>query len=199
MSTEERIIQAYAQVARPILLRYLPRRSCIASAHIGLQALAELCVDVQPVPVYFCLRIPTLNVAYIAGISEEDKQRAIAECAGWTDLGTGHDWNGHLLLKYRNEFLIDPSFDQAFAALAEAGTPVSTKPLTLVLPLDGQSFPAGAQARFKGLLDPPEELAFEVQYIASDDNSYRDSQAWNDEAIPFIASHIVSAIRAILI
>lgn len=199
MFTEEAIIRAYAQVGRSILLGYLPRRSCIASARIAMRSLAAFGVSVQPVPVHFLLKIPALNVAYIAGIAAEDKKRASAEAANWLDLDKGSDWNGHVVLNFRNHYLIDPSFDQAFAAIAERGLQLPATPRTLVLPLEGHRLTPGVYAQYSLILDPPESHACEVAYTITADESFKDTPAWQDEAIPLIVSHVVSAINSILI
>lgn len=199
MFTEERIIQAYASVARPILLRYLTRRSCIASAHVAHLSLKAFGVSVRTVPVHLQFSIPALEVAYIAGITASEKERSKAVSRDWVELDEGTAWNGHVVLNFRNRSLIDPSFDQAFAAIAAGGVPIPANPLTLVLPLEGHSLTPGVRARYSLRMDPPEDHMCEVLYIVTDDNSYRDTPAWQDEAIPFIVDHVVSAVRAILI
>lgn len=195
MNDFQKIIYAYAKVARPVLLGYMGRRSCIGSAHAGILALGRFGVDVQPVPADFHLSIPSLAVAYVAGIMDEEKFRGRAIAKDWVDLDTGDGWNGHVLLTYHDQYLIDPSFDQAFASLADGGVPVSRKPRTMVFPLNGNRLTPGMMASFSMTTDEPATLAFEVTYRAKSDDSYRDTPAWNDEALPYIADIIVLQMR----
>lgn len=200
MTPEERIIHAYAQVARPILLRYVGRRSCIASARAGLDTLAAFGVEVKPVAVNFCLSIPELNVAYIAGVEKADRMQLQKTASDWVELDSADStWNGHVILAFGTHCLIDPSFDQAFASIAEGGIPVPVNPLTMVLPLDGRPFMPGMFARYSIRMDPPEEYVGEIRYEPKDDASYQETPAWQDEAMPFIVSHIIAAVRSILI
>lgn len=192
MPPPEDIIRAYAQVARPILLDYLDRRSCIASAHAGVMALGLFGVTVKPVAVDFRLVVPALDVAYISGIDEESKAIAQAGAGGWLDLDAENSgWNGHIVLTWGSQLLIDPSFDQAFASIEAGGVQgLPTTPLTLVLPLMGGVFCPGTLAHYSMRTDPPTEHKVEVYYGGKEDDSYKATGAWQDEAIPLIVDRI---------
>lgn len=113
----------------------------------------------------------------------------------WVDLDTGASWNGHLVLTFGEHYLIDPSFDQGFSALADRGIAVPDDPVTMVLPLHGRPFTPGVRAHYGMSLPAPATTAFDIWYTATDDESYRDTDAWQDEALPHISRVIGVGMR----
>jgi hypothetical protein len=184
------VVRAFARVARRIILRHLNRRSCIASSRITIECLKNFGIESSPVPVRFILRAPDLHMVFVAGISPEEQASARRSARKYIELATGPGggWNGHVIVKAPG-FVIDPSFDQALDAFAEAGCRIDDAPRIAVFPLQGVKLPEDFCATFTATLDDDTKIT--AQYDALFDTTFADQPAWETE-------HIQPAIRAII-
>ncbi len=177
--TAAAVIQAFAQVARPIILKYLSRRSCIASVRVAIECLKRFGVRGRPFAVRFVVEIPAMNLMYTSGLSDEEQERA-RKAKSFINLpgGEGGGWNGHLVIE-AGGFLIDPSFDQAFAAFAETGHAMETPPMAVVFPLNGGRLGPDVQVDYEAALDNGTRLV--IRYAVRPDDSFLDAPAWEFE------------------
>ena len=171
------MIRAFARVARKIILRYFNRRSCIASSRITIECLKIFGVESYPVPVRFILRAPDLKMAFVTGITPEEQAKARRSARKYIELATGPGggWNGHVIVKAAG-FVIDPSFDQALDAFAEAGCRIDNAPRIAVFPLNGVKLPEDFRATFTAMLDDDTKIT--AQYDALFDSTFADQPAW---------------------
>ena len=147
-------------------------------------------VESYPVPVRFILRAPDLRMAFVAGITPEEQAIARRSPKKYIELATGPGggWNGHVIVK-AGGFVIDPSFDQALDAFAEAGCRIDDAPRIAVFPLNGVKLPEDFCATFTAVLDDDTKIT--AQYDALFDTTFADQPAWE-------ADHIQPAIHAIV-
>ena len=137
------VITAFAQVARPVILRYFNRGSCIASSRIAIEVLRHFGIPARALPVRFVLRVPALEMAFVTGLSDQEKTKARREAGSFVTVKSGPaikggseiGWNGHLIV-HAAGVLIDPSFDQALDAIAQQGHRIDATPLIGVFPAE---------------------------------------------------------------
>ena len=197
------MIRVYARTARPIILRYFNRRSCVASSRITIEALKFFGIAARPVPVRFLVRAPALNAVFMSGVTAEDRaeiagasgSRFVLLAPGPQISGGGIGWNGHVIVKTR-EFLIDPSFDQALDAIAGAGHAIAAAPLIAVFPLGGKSLPKTFHAGFTALLDDDTKIISEYDHLP--DDSFLRAPAWELDHLQPAIEQILAAMKGIL-
>ena len=192
------MIRAFARVARTIILRYFGRRSCIASSRITIECLKIFGVESYPVPVRFILRAPDLGMAFVTGITPEEQAIARRSPKKYIELATGPGggWNGHVIVK-AGGFVIDPSFDQALDAFAEAGCRIDDAPRIAVFPLNGVKLPEDFCATFTAVLDDDTKIT--AQYDALFDATFADQPAWETDHIQPAIHAIISKMKEALI
>jgi hypothetical protein len=191
------VIRAFARVARTIILRYFGRRSCIASSRITIECLKVFGVESYPVPVRFILRAPDLRMAFVAGITPEEQAIARRSPKKYIELATGPGggWNGHVIVKAAG-FVIDPSFDQALDAFAEAGCRIDDAPRIAVFPLNGVKLQEDFCATFTAVLNDDTKIT--AQYDALFDTTFADQPAWETDHIQPAIHAIVAKMKGIL-
>jgi hypothetical protein len=192
------VISAFARIARPIILRYFNRRSCIASSRIAVEVFRQFGIESSPISVRFVLRAPSLNVAFVSGLTSQQQaevsthaERFVALPLGPDIGGGGRGWNGHVILK-AGDALVDPSFDQALDALAGNGAPIESAPRVAVFPLNGLQIPQDFHVRFTAILDDNTEIV--AEYDALHDESFRDAPAWETDHLEPAIEEIVTAM-----
>ena len=190
-ATQFATLYRFCTVARRIMRGLgMEANTCVASTAVTCSVLASLGFDARPQPVKFFVELDAIKTAYCAGLSQEELSGAPAV----HDSCLKGDWRGHLVALIGNDFLIDPSFDQASEALVQHGAkPLMSEPICLLFPLDGlpkDEFHATYQAVFDN------EQPGKVQYITTDTQGWRDSPAWNDPALSIIESVILRAIES---
>jgi hypothetical protein len=190
--TNEAVIQAFAHVARPVILGYFSRRSCIASSRIAIECLKEFHIRSVAEPVRFSLALPDRSCMYLAGGSpaELDSLRNSAHKHVALPAGDGGGWPGHLIVRCGN-CLIDPSFDQALEALSgEAG--IWHGPLIGVFPFSS-SLPKrfGVEAR----AELNDGTHIEVRYDSRLDRSYAAQPAWETDHLQWAILEILGKMK----
>ncbi len=193
-SADELIIQVFAAVARPIMLRWMIPNSCIGATALTRQTLAYWKVNVDPIPTKLAVQVPSLNYAFVAGYKGEEKDAMKAKSSVWIDRGVGDGcvtpWIGHLVGLAAGRYLIDATLDQSNSP--EHGFAVD--PYISVVDLGteaGMMFAGtiGSSINAEGDLD--NRAAMKIYYERTDDESWKTSDAWNDESLPILAVKIV--------
>jgi hypothetical protein len=166
------------------MLKYMRHRSCIAAARVTIDCLKALGIDAVPVPVKFVVEVKGLTNCYVSGVTAAER----ATARGSVQIGED-GWNGHLTVIADRRFFLDPSFDQAMIGLdiPYTGTTIP------VLSIPKHIRPERMKLEFKGDLSDGNEVR--VRYIALDNQEYKVSGAWNDEALPFIVEEILAHMR----
>jgi hypothetical protein len=101
------------------------------------------------------------------------------------------DYNAHLVAIARNRYLIDASLDQADAP----GFPIP--PMVLVIDLARGPTPWSPTKSIQAELTNNEGVGFSIAYDPIADRSYRESPAWNDEALPLISKLILTTMKEV--
>lgn len=178
------IIELYAGVARPIMLKYMPPNSCVSATRITIETLKLFSVDAVPAPTKFCVANLDSGKAYTSGLSEEEiEQAANVTASPWRG-----EWRGHLVAVADRRWLIDPTFDQALLALGLPANGCTTNVVRVPKNID----PNRIHAVLKGAANNGTPI--EVEYISTGNHSYQDSEAWNDAGVPVLTEIIKAAM-----
>lgn len=171
---------AFCSSAREIMLTFTGHNSCIASTRITIETLRRFGINCTPMPVKFALEVEAHNVAYSSGLTQEEL--ATANKSVETPWETG--WRGHLVASYKDA-LIDPSLDQADIALKGI---LGLRPEVYLFLFSPDH--AGLELEFS----TPKQKHCKLTYIQTGDNSYQESEAWNDEALPLLSDLIFRVV-----
>jgi hypothetical protein len=184
------IIQRFAQTARPLMRRFMPAASCIASVKTTIEVMRHFQLRVIECPVSFAFTVPGKSFARVAGFSRAERKRMEEKALTWRDERPAEGgWNGHLIALVENRWILDPSIDQAHAP--EFG--VEIPPEILVIDVNGHQWkPRGFEMRLGLRLDNGEEAS--VRYRSIKNRSYLDTEAWNDEGLPLLAAQIAKGM-----
>lgn len=186
-----RIISTYASIARPIMLNWMVPSSCIAATRLTIEVLQYFGLTVIPYATRFVVQAEAIQFAYISGIRGEEQEQMRAKSRNWTDIPVQVGWEGHVVCIAEGDCLIDSSFDQ-----------ISTPDKGLVIPPTILALDLGRAIELKshevelGLVND-EGLKLKVIYQPLDDDSYQDSEAWNDAGLPLLALEIIKKMRKI--
>lgn len=177
------LIERFAVIARPMMIEFMGPNSCIAASRVTVECLRLIGIPAIPVPTKFVVQVPSIERAYAAGLTSEEMATAKTSQRIW---GTG--WEGHLVVFADDRYLLDPSFDAAETALA--------------LPVDHkvQIFDLGQKPDLEymhlEMVAISEEVGqIKIQYVSTRDESYQDTEAWNDEGLPLLATDILLKMR----
>jgi hypothetical protein len=197
MATEA-VIHAFAMVARPIILEYFTPRSCIASTRIAIECLRPFGVVARPVPCTFYLHIPSLNLLYFSGATAEERAR-LKTTNEYVELPacSGLGWQGHVCAWVEDRYWLDPSFDQGFQALEEAGKILQgvETPQIHVMEL---SDPIGREFTLEGKGEMEDGTETLIRYLSLDDNSFLETPAWQLDHLQFAIRRIKREMRRYL-
>ena len=179
------ILKRYCDIARPMMLKFMPPNSCIAATRVTCECLRRLGFKVDPVPMKFVVTIPERETAYTSGVSA--KERATAKRSiRYEEFSDG--WEGHLVA-ITNDKLIESAFDQAVIALS---LPLQ-RPEIMWFPLPktrGEAF----HVEYFGHIDDTGEK-IKIDYVTTGDHSYTSSEAWTDEGLPLLAEMILKRMQ----
>jgi hypothetical protein len=194
--TPESVIAAFAKVARPIMLPWMPRNSCVGATRLAQMTLMQHGIDVVPVPCKFVFEVGAKKYAYVSGFRGAEKRRMRREAANWPDRGgrPGEStWTGHLIGVAAGRYLIDCSVDQA-ASIAH-GVEVESTVLVMDLGDVGREFMDFAgEVRLYAMLDSGDQAR--IVYQPFRDSTYAQSDAWNDEGLWILAYQVPEAMAA---
>jgi hypothetical protein len=173
----------YCAVARQIMSPYLAPNSCIAASRITIDCLHLLGIPAEPLPTKFVVYVKEIETAYTCGVKAEEIRPTQQSRKQWQS-----GWNGHLIVR-SDKWLIDPSFDQVDIALGRrlkvSEIPVFPLPVTT----EGFNFHASYTGKFGS------DLIAEIDYVSIQDDSWRTSEAWNDEGLDILTALITSTMR----
>lgn len=118
--TFEEILKVYSQIARPIILEYFRKDSCIASTRITVEVFSRLGFKATPLPCYVQIYNSKFREIFEREKhwpTKEEMKKWITE-GGWgISIGLGDHkgggYVGHLVAIVENKYLIDSSIDQA--------------------------------------------------------------------------------------
>jgi len=195
---EEQIVLAYAKIARPIILKHLNRRSCIASSRVTIEVLRTFGVTAQPIPCSMQVVMPDLNLMYFNGCTPEKRAEYQKQAARYETLPNdpGGGWNGHVVVEAA-DLLIDPSFDQALDVFATVDPTVASDPTIMVLPNCGRLLAAGQHSVEAVVLDD-RERQLHIRYDPLDDGSFASTPAWElDYLLPTIRNVKIALQQAL--
>jgi hypothetical protein len=186
------IVRAFAITARPIILKYFPPACCVAASRITVECLRRFGIRSEATQVKFVVHVKALNMAYVAGLDEDEREKARLKASDWIDRVPDNlvaPWNGHVVVvtKKMPSFLIDPSFDQAVMP------GVRIPPYILAAPLGRAIRPCDVGADLQ--LKTDDGLTLDVRYVPSSDRSFLDTPAWDRDHILPVADEICVAMR----
>ncbi len=180
----ELAIQAFAAVARPLILKYFPPACCIAATRVTIECLRRFGVTAKPKATVFCVSVPEKKLAYVSG---PEKYFDFANAASWTKRGTsdGSDgYQGHVVA-FAGTTLIDAAFDQSLYALG------MWEKFVLVQPAD--KWPGTFDAQIGAVLTNGESCL--IRYIALDDKSFLRAPAWELDHLQPLIAEVCSAME----
>lgn len=185
------LLTQYCTIARPIMRAWgLSSNSCIGATRITCYCLEVLGFKAVPLATKFAIDSPQLKLAYTSGLSDEELAQADAALSAF-----GKGWRGHLVTYVDDRWLLDSTFDQADDAFEAGGKGrvFGLKPECMLFPLPDALPAQGFLATYNGISDDGVELR--VRYATTKDETWRTSDAWNDEGLPFIAELILTKLR----
>jgi hypothetical protein len=142
------VVKAYAEVARPLILRWFPEpNSCIAATRATVEVLDCFGIRAWPLSVRMKALVPERNIAFGSGLLPHERTRAEL-LPGFTGRFSTRTkgWDGHLIVGTENHWLIDPTFDTVFHAFRKLGYDCGQRDMILAMP-------AGREAEGAGLGD----------------------------------------------
>jgi len=118
--TVEEILKVYTRIARPIILEYFRKDSCIASTRITIEVFSRLGFKAIP----FACHVQIFNDKFREIFEREKHWPTKGEMEKWITQGAwsigfgygdhkGERYIGHLVAIVENKYLIDSSIDQA--------------------------------------------------------------------------------------
>ena len=183
------VISQFAKVGRPVMRRFMPAASCIASARTTIEVMNGYGLSAFEIPTCYSFEVPARKYARVGGFSVEEREEMRAHAATWRDdpgKDAGDYWNGHLIVLVEGRWLLDPSLDQVESE--EFGVPGPNE--IFVLDIEGQKFDPNAKFEIVlGLrLDSGDTAT--LTYRRIEDCTYLDTDAWRDEGLGLLACMI---------
>jgi hypothetical protein len=193
--TAERVLAAWSEVARSILLKCrMPQSrnaSCVSATRVAALTLERFGLRVEPMSVAWVVEVPACRVAWVCGLSPKERAEAERTAAKfeYRKVPGGTGWDGHLVLIVEDRWLVDSSFDAC--SMPQMG--FSVPPTVLTMDLSG----AGCHPRdaiVTATLTNDQGVACKVMYRPLDKDVWRNSEAWNDADLPAIADVIYAVM-----
>lgn len=189
--TPTEILSAYHAVARPIMLKFMPRSSRIASARTTIEVMRLFQLRAEAIPVSFVFAVHAKNYARVVGLSAKERKRARAKAAKWRhEIPDGGGCDGHVIVVVEDRWIIDPSIDQAHSA--EFGVEIDE---ILVVDTVGHEWNPHHPFELKLGLRLNNGDAVELLYRKIRKRDHLKSQAWNDEGLTFLARDIAAKME----
>jgi hypothetical protein len=187
-------IALYARIARPIMLQYLRRNSCIAATRITQGVLQKFDINVRPYARKWVVEVPSRRLVYLAGFRGDEKVAMRKKSSDWIDRcdQAGQGWEGHVIGVANNRWLIDASFDQCQSIHHGFEVP----PTILVVDLRDFGQAWSPQSVFDAKLSTDAGIGVNVQYIPMEggEDEYATSEAWRDGGLRLIERRIITAM-----
>jgi len=187
------VVEAYARIARPVMLKYMHTNSCIAAARTTIETMRICGLRAEEIPVCFAFHVPSRKYARLAGFPAEEQAEMRANAASWEDL-PGSGWNGHLIVLVEDRWLLDAAIDQADCPRFGVSVPAEV----FVVDTVGHKGwnPRKAFELNLGLILDNGDRA-ELVYRSIADTGYRETEAWTDEGLPLLARALARGMGAL--
>ena len=179
MTDRDNILSRYCRMSRRLMLPFVTPNSCIASTKVTCDCLQRFGFNVRPLPTKLVFMLPDRNLAFSSGLSD-------AELATARDSRKvfGDGWNGHLVALVDESWLVDASLDQVNDAIPDIALPKEA----FLFPVRGANVDTGFHAKYSVVLDDGQKAT--INYLTTTNETFRETEAWNDEGLDFIAEHI---------
>jgi hypothetical protein len=183
------VIATFAKVGRVLMREYMEPASCIGAVRTTIETLKIFDLKAYEIPVAYYFEVPAKKYARISGWTEKEREEIQAEAATYQD-ETAEGWNGHLLVVVEDTWVLDPSVDQMSAPQFGVIVPAET----FYMDTKGKEFDPSSNFEIKlGLVLDSGDLAT-LTYHRIRDPSYLETDAWNDEGLPFLGRSIALAM-----
>jgi hypothetical protein len=133
------------------------------------------------------LKLPSLSTLFVSGFTQEEKEKIDPNFKQINP--DADDWEGHLVTIVNGRWLLDSTFDFADDAV---GGILKLPKVCHVFPLP-EPAPEKFHLEVDMILDDS-ELAANVQYIATEDRTWQNTEAWNDSHLPRIENFILTEV-----
>jgi len=176
-----RIIEAYAAVARPIILNFFVPNSCIASSRITVEVLSRFGVSAEAIATKFVVLLPEKKLAYVSGLDPQERADA------------NDSMNVHVIVLAGDRWFLDASFDQVRGPLK-----ITLEPKVFVIPLDGQTIEDkySVDMDLKCALD--DGTPIEIRYVTHCGDAFKRTPAWETDHLRVPIHLICTAMKAAL-
>lgn len=177
----EDILNNYCRTARRLMLPFMASNSCIGSTKVTCDCLRRLGFHARPLPTKLVFALPDRKIAFASGLSDEELATARDSRKVF-----GPGWNGHLVALVDESWLLDASLDQVNDAIPDVALPKEV----FAFPVKGADLDThGAfRAEYAVVLDDGQKAA--INYLTTTNEGYRETEAWNDEGLDWIAQDI---------
>jgi hypothetical protein len=181
------VIAAFSRIARPIMRMFMSASSCIAAARTTIEVMRIYGIAAVAIPVKYCFVVRAQKYQRVGGLSDAERTKFLAKGhALLIEPDAEGCWNGHLVVRVDNRWLIDASIDQM--ASEEFGVPVPCEIFTV--DLSGHDWNPEKNFEINILLELDSGDQARLNYIGISDKSYLETDAWNDEGLLLLARAI---------
>lgn len=188
----DRVLEAFAQVARPPMVKAWGRNCCINATRATILALRHFGVNAEPFPCKLCVEDRAINVAKLVGFTREERAGINAKNTPACVLDRsvpGEGWEGHVAVVVERRVLLDPSFDQA----TEPDLGLDIPEHMLMIPVPASFADGGQEIRMEGTIDDGPLLR--IRYWPSGDMSFKTQEAWTGVDSRIMAAHVALLIQ----
>lgn len=183
------VVEAFAQVARPTILKFFPPNSCVASTRIAMECFSRFGLRSEATASKLMVLDVALERAYVSGFREE-REDMEARALSFETLSEVGSYDRHVVCLVERRWLVDASFDQA----SRAGVRITPHVFTLEFPRD---FVASGSLHLSVVAEH-EGVTLEVQYVTLPDRSFEATPAWETDHLQLPIALICADMSAAL-
>jgi len=193
----ELVVQRFVQVARPIMLRFMRVNSCISAARVTTLVMEQWGISSEVVAVRLVVQCANKQFAYTSGYTDEELRKMAPHAASITQTyrDTVKGWTGHLVVVAAGH-LIDCTLDQAHSE--EHHIWLTNGVFACELTGDNVDALRAGELGMRLVVDNDETQTLddiEVRYMPLVDDSWRETEAWNEQELVFLAAMISRAMK----
>ena len=189
------LIDRFNAVAGPYLC-YFPAASCIEQSRILVEVLQALDVKAEAVGTAMTVLCPALNVAYVTGVTAEERARGKAAAGEWVDRpsrdGKAGEDCGHVVVVAVidcEHFLIDPTIGQA--SMPERGVVIPRYAMPIG-PLSQRPEPG---CELVAGLDLGDGKSIEVTWLLREARTFEATPAWEPSHLWPLIGRVVREMK----